>query len=222
MQPIVQPLNGNTPGYGGPRITGADSIAPAETTTFTELQAAMNSAGVSIDVILYMLQKRMADVDGQISDAMHALEDRTNRSNEISKQIEVLQQMQVKGKAGSTKQITIDASLKSAETLTIDGKKMSPLDAMKEVGLDQDDFTLKQRTEIVDGKVVKLHAITMGQLETMVTKKREEITQINSGNELDMVRLQTLMQQRTQILTLGSNLLKSLNEAQESIIRNIG
>ena len=50
---------------------------------------------------------------------------------------------------------------------------------------------------------------------------QEQQTRINSGNEMRMVSLQSMMQQRTQIISLSTNLLKKLDDANQAIIRNL-
>lgn len=43
----------------------------------------------------------------------------------------------------------------------------------------------------------------------------------NSGNEIDMIRLQSAMQQRSQIITMASNMLKSIHDTHKSIVNNL-
>ena len=64
--------------------------------------------------------------------------------------------------------------------------------------------------------------VSVGEIETTIEVQKQALTDVNSGNELRMIALQSVMQQRTQVITLGTNLMKSLHEASEGVIRNIG
>ncbi len=54
-----------------------------------------------------------------------------------------------------------------------------------------------------------------------IEKLQTEIRQINSSNELDMIELQSAMQQRSQQITLVTNMIKSLQDAEKKIVDNI-
>jgi hypothetical protein len=57
--------------------------------------------------------------------------------------------------------------------------------------------------------------------ETELDTLTEEQRLLNSENEMLMVQLQSRMQQRTQIIQLGSNMLKSIDEGLDAIIGNM-
>lgn len=50
---------------------------------------------------------------------------------------------------------------------------------------------------------------------------KQKLSEINSGNEMEMIRLQEVMQQRSSGVQLFTNLLKQLSDSQMAVIRNI-
>jgi hypothetical protein len=81
-------------------------------------------------------------------------------------------------------------------------------------------FTLYMRNE---------HGIEIGSgndidltiLEDKIQALTEEQRLVNSESEMMMVQLQSRMQQRTQIIQLGSNMLKSIDEALDTVVGNM-
>ena len=53
-----------------------------------------------------------------------------------------------------------------------------------------------------------------------IEKLQSQIRTINSGNELDMIELQSAMQQRSQQINLASNMIKSIHDAERKITDN--
>lgn len=51
---------------------------------------------------------------------------------------------------------------------------------------------------------------------------KSDLDKIHSDNEILMVRMQNTMQQRSQVLTMVTQLLKSINDSSNSIAANIG
>ena len=69
--------------------------------------------------------------------------------------------------------------------------------------------------------LTELHIRDLGVIEDKIQALTEEQRLINSGAEMMMVQLQSRMQQRTQIIQLGSNMLKSIDEGLDTIIGNM-
>jgi hypothetical protein len=49
----------------------------------------------------------------------------------------------------------------------------------------------------------------------------EQIRECNSGNEQLMIKLQSAMQQRTQIVQMATNMLKAGDEARDAVVGNL-
>jgi hypothetical protein len=58
-------------------------------------------------------------------------------------------------------------------------------------------------------------------MQRRIDATNEELRQLSSGNEMRMVRLQSLMQQRTSVIQAGSNMLKALDEAMDAVVANL-
>jgi len=58
-------------------------------------------------------------------------------------------------------------------------------------------------------------------LQTLIDRANDELRQVNSGSEMNMIRLQSVMQQRTSIISATTNLLKSMDEGNDAVIANL-
>jgi hypothetical protein len=58
-------------------------------------------------------------------------------------------------------------------------------------------------------------------LQTLIDKANDELRQVNSGSEMNMIRLQSVMQQRTAVISATTNLLKSMDEGNDAVIANL-
>ncbi len=56
---------------------------------------------------------------------------------------------------------------------------------------------------------------------TIVQSIQTEARAINSGNEMRMVQLQSLMQQRSQVISMSTQMLNKIHESEQAITRNI-
>jgi len=61
-----------------------------------------------------------------------------------------------------------------------------------------------------------------GPILTGIESAKQKLQEINSGSEIEMVRLQDVMQSRSSDVQLFTNLLKQLNDGHMAIIRNMG
>jgi hypothetical protein len=58
-------------------------------------------------------------------------------------------------------------------------------------------------------------------LQARIDGLNEDLREANSGSEMRMIRLQTVMQQRTALIQMTSNLLKSLDEGTDTAVGNL-
>lgn len=58
-------------------------------------------------------------------------------------------------------------------------------------------------------------------LQTLIDRVNDELRNVNSSNEMNMIRLQSVMQQRTSIISATTNLLKSMDEGNDAVIANL-
>lgn len=64
--------------------------------------------------------------------------------------------------------------------------------------------------------------ISGSSLSDSIDQMQSEGRRMNSGNEVLMVRMQSAMQQRSQSVTMATQMLKSINDSSNSIAQNIG
>jgi len=91
---------------------------------------------------------------------------------------------------------------------------MTAKEFLQEHGIDAGDDIQIRRHE--GGEI-----FTQKILDAAIEERRSELSRANSGNEMRMVTLQGLMQQRNEMISLGTNILKQMHEAKQSVIRNL-
>ena len=65
---------------------------------------------------------------------------------------------------------------------------------------------------------MKIRAETLA---TAIQQLQSEASELNNSNELQMVRMQSAMEQRAQVITMGTQMLKTMAEAAQQIARNL-
>lgn len=67
-----------------------------------------------------------------------------------------------------------------------------------------------------------IHTLTGDSIDATIQATQTQGRRMNSGNEVLMVRMQSAMQQRSQSVTMATQMLKSINDSSNSIAQNIG
>ncbi|MCA9612404.1 MAG: hypothetical protein H6722_17275 [Sandaracinus sp.] len=169
--------------------------------------ASLRTPGLNEAVILLMMRQRLNDLDFQADSAISEIQTKTSQANAMQEQISALQTVRT---AMSNMQTDENNRVTMAGVL-IDG--VPALDYLRSKGVD----------------VSRLHIPTEGDhagkmtgaaMDEVIGAHNSDLRVINSGNEMMMVQLQSVMQQRGQITQLGSNMLSSLNDTARAIIQN--
>lgn len=157
------------------------------------------------EMILHMVRRRLRDLDTQISGATDELEQNTNRAELLSRQQQVL--TAIRGAVGQ------EGVLEDDDDFSIGGRMIKIGDTemlasawLESVGLDPMDFPPGTKLRKLDSEIDNI---------------KTAAGRANSGNEMIMLRIQTLTQQRSQVIQLGTSLIKKLDEGSMSIARNI-
>ena len=157
-------------------------------------------------MILHMVRRRLRDLDTQISGATDELEQNTNRAELLARQQQVL--TAIRGSVGN------DGVIDPQDTFDIEGRMITIGNETKlasawleSVGLNPTDFPRG--------------GTTLQDLDARIDNIKTAAGRANSGNEMIMLRIQTLTQQRSQVIQLGTSLIKKLDESANSIARNI-
>lgn len=206
----------------------------------SSLSDLMNEVGFSPEMILYIANKRMNDIDGQVRSSMAELDATHTESKKVSEQIQALRTLQEHvTKYGIEGGVRLDGEGKFGEKngmhmIELNGKSVTIREFLEAHDIDPKLLGEKTATHVENPndpkdwlrlgedhfKETYQHA-DLGSLDSKIKNLEEKQKEINTGNELRMVKLQSLMQQRTQILTLATNLLQKLDEGSQSIVRNL-
>ncbi len=147
----------------------------------------------------------LEDMNQQLSDISYKMEQELVQKQGIRKEIESLYQMEQGKKVIKVNgNQYIDVSPEDAILLGISGDAIPSTDS--------------------DGKVTS-YRITKEQFDEAIKSgiylRDEQLKEMNSNNELTMIQIQSLVDQRKNLLNLLSNLMASANSVAQNIIQNI-
>lgn len=204
--------------------TGAASVAATAQTS--EAVAAAIAAGVSPESLLAIVGTRLREMDSQIATSIAELNNRSSAAKGVSDQLKALYKLKAHAeKSYSKDSVTVDAGKgrRESDLIEDDGELISVAKFIDKHELEGLLSTFEDYASCKNGSGMKdtFTFIKTSTIASVIETKKQELTDINSGNELSMIALQSQMQQRTQVITLGTNLMKQLHEASESVIRNI-
>lgn len=193
---------------------------------------------VSPEAIMHMLQIRMRDFDSEIGTRLDEIRTHQRDSKRLSSDLDVLNQFQ-------TNFVAANGDIATSKTITPAREQYPELleqvnRAMETAppGAGRDALGALHAALTCGGEAPvtisfnafrALHADlklpdsgkasdTVG---TQIAKVKDQLQTLNTGNDLRMTQLQSTLQQRTALIQMGSNLLKSLDEASRAIINNM-
>ena len=176
----------------------------------------LSSAALTPEMILLMMQRRLDDIDSQISTEIAGIEARADQGRELAEDLELLGLLQaaVSDAQGSEK----DAPDLEDVSLEYKGETYSgeSLEALLERS-GMTDFPTRRQDE----EGASYSPITATTLGHYISTKQAVQKKINSQNDIAMSRLQAATGLRGQTIQLGSNLLNHLNETAMMAVRNI-
>jgi hypothetical protein len=190
-----------TEGESGDELLGAIAASAAQ----AEFRDFMASLPVSLtpSAIVAMLQRRMSGLDSQISARITEMEGQQEHIGALQEKAEVL--LAVQAMANSSGDIRADTPV------TIDGETKTAEAWILETGI-----SVAQTPGHRDAPTYK-----SGVLSAATKTIESQIKQANQGNELRMMDLQSLMQQRSSEISLATNMLKAVQEGTDAIVRNM-
>lgn len=210
-------------GEGGP-ITGA--ISSLKEHDDSGVDSIVVNSGSTIDVgrlspseVIAYVQMRLGDIDGQIRDLQGDANDRKKRSDELRTFQNAVRSLIGVGTNGAYD--TTD--LNDARRETENANAATRLDAAIEACKDNPEMVKKLQgfKDAIfqpgnDGSKVPGDA-----LQNALEWAKNELTSLNSDNELTMMRLNALIQLRSQVISSASNEQASINEGIKSVINNM-
>lgn len=157
-------------------------------------------AFLSPDTIIALMQRRLRDINEQVSTLTTALQDRSQAAEDLSGRLQELRAYQE----------ALRASEEGGHP-QLDGATPA---AYREHGATLHDWGVS--LGFPSGTDMTMEAV-----QTRIDGVNEQLREVNSDNEMLMIQLQSAMQQRTQIIQLGSNMLKAFDEGTDTIVGNM-
>jgi hypothetical protein len=210
------------PSEAVPPVEPNDSTSSSPSAVYlgpgSDLPALLNIGSFSPEMILQYVQTRLADIDGQMADIMGDANDKKAKSEELRKFQDAVRSLSGVGSKGPG----FDASdANDAERATANADAITRLEKAK--------AELKDNPELV----AKLQALENGlrhddrfylsaeSIQNELDWAKDQLTSLNSMNELTMMRLNQLVQTRSQIISAASNAQASINEGMKNVIGNM-
>lgn len=205
---MTDPIGMSSAPLGGTAFGGEEEPVPVDIDEIFNGVTFHYDGEISLnpEMVLHMVRRRLRDLDSQISGATDQLEQNTQRAELLTKQQQVL--TAIRGAAASEGKIQPDQEFDiDGMMIEIDGTEMLASAWLERVGLDPTKYP-RSGTKIAD-------------LESRIENIKSLAGRANSGNEMLMLQIQTLTQQRSQVIQLGTSLIKKIDDSSMAIARNV-
>jgi hypothetical protein len=198
------------------RSPSAAPLSPLESSS-QAFESSIDLEGLSADSLLDFLSLRLDDIDGRVSKEIRAIEGQGHDSNAISQRRELLDQI-----ASAVRLETTDPKKEiklSSLEVTWNGATMFAHEAINAAGLQADvAFTATVGGTRDAGRSSK---VTLENVESASSKLEKEQKRLTSDNDLRMLRLQDMMNRRSQLVQMVSNFMRSIQDSQRAIVGNM-
>lgn len=174
------------------------------------------------EAIIDLLRSRLRDVDGQIGNITRTLQQQTTQAQALGLQAQRLNTLReiighepymdvANGNLRLDRPIEGDDLRMFEERLgmrpgSLGTETLSLGEVMSRITIGG-----QPMSGVTNREGLQLRADTLG----------EKIRECNSGNEQLMIKLQSAMQQRTQIVQMATNMLKAADEARDAVVGNL-
>lgn len=187
------------PTNANPNLPTANIHFESQDTPEVDEFASVNFANLSPEMILALAERRLNTIDSQIAHAAQEVNERSTEANNLSRALELLHDLSAQGSADG------DGDVADWEAV---GKSTVPemIDELHTLGVE---------VPISD------HLYRADALAHAVESVNAKLKSLNSDNEMTMLRLQDAMQSRTALISLTTNVLNSLHEAEKNVIGNM-
>lgn len=157
----------------------------------------------SSTMILALVARRVRSMEGDLARLTQAFEAHTEHADGLSRQLEALQLVQSQAHAAGDADVRLSETVEAAGGRTVEA-------LLRDAGFPRSELDLNN-----DGM------LSAGTLEGMISAKSAALKRHNTGVELMMLRIQNLVQQRGEAISLGTNLLEKLGRSDEQILANL-
>ncbi len=195
---------------------------------------ASDIASVSPEMLFALLQTRARDLDGQISSIMLGMNERTQRAEAIGERLSEMRNVQtfLQPHTNSDGNVRLDDQLDQSGFYSLaraagmsDSEARAAWSSMTadsagtHVRLDAAINLVMPAT--VGGDAMSSRLSTRQGMDNEIDNLNQDLQDCNRGNELLMIKLQSLMDQRKQAFGTTTNLIKSGGETLDQIGRNL-
>jgi hypothetical protein len=177
---------------------------------------------MSDESIIELMRSRLRDVDGQIGTITQTLQQQTAQAQALGQQAARLNTLrEIVGREpymdASNGNLRLDGAVTEADLRMFESRL-----GLRAGSLGHETLSLgevmgrltiggQSMAGVTNREGLQLRADTLG----------EQIRECNSGNEQLMIKLQSAMQQRTQIVQMATNMLKAGDEARDAVVGNL-
>jgi hypothetical protein len=179
------------------------------------------STPLGAEEIYEYVRSRLQDIDGQVQDLQGDAADRKKKSDQLR-----LFQQAVRSLVGDGGAYQSTVAITLTPNGSMDTAPMNEKDAAATKTLEDARAQLKDCPALcakLDALIagVSMHFVPAEAIQANLDYAKDQLTSLNSDNELTMMRLNTLFQLRSQIITSGTNEQAAINEGMKAIIGNM-
>jgi hypothetical protein len=179
---------------------------------------------VSNEMIMYIAERRLRDLDRQVRDISNAIMNRTATAREQAARLESLRELQRRADHIATDEhgnYRSDAPRPERWTPPPDFRPQEVPEGSGTRPPTDDEVWQQYRDAVLAQMSARGIAPSRSALQSAIDAANEALRQTNSNNEMQLVHLQSTMQQRTSAIQMTTNLLKALDEAADSVVANL-
>ena len=210
--------------------TQTRAATPASDVTLAPVTTLDVPSGVQMspEQIIAYLGQRLGGIDGQFQDYKKESDRRAKISDELKELKAVLQGMYTPG-AGVTKDnaddkyfTNVQSALNAVRTKYADtGSSAGPGPALGDPCADVFAAFDTLVSKTMPDEIGRNGSIGPGAFDQLSTTIDGRVQSLNGDNEMTMMSLQQLMQARSQVVSMCTNMLSSLNESAKGILSNL-
>ncbi len=173
------------------------------------------------DLIVATVRQRLRSLDSELGEKIDRLEDNANAAellNNRQRNVSSARRALARLADPETGEINL-ADVYNAPQIKIDGEMKNFFQALRDLGLLDN-----AEPPLVPDVPLDLseHSILLSNVDSVMNELQSEARSMNSGNELLMLSIQTLTQQRSQVIQLGTSLVQKVSQSEQAIAQNIG
>lgn len=190
--------------YQGPAVEGAASALPA------------NAAHLSPSELIAFIQTALDDIDDRIRDKMDHINRARAEAKETSDAISALNGLPGDKKFNNDE--NAPASLEKLAQLREETDSPEVRTMLNKMLADYD-------RGVADPKVLDPEtgqALEENTREELIGELNAELSEVEGKVQIDMIKLQSLMQERARLMTFVTNAMQALNEPLKTVVANYG